>query len=251
VFRQILAESIAQIYRAGKLLFEPRSLGAVADHDLGAGPVHFQECLDILFDGDSADIGGDGARQREKTFRIRLEYLGVDAAAPSRQVLEAMRCKIMAHRGGAHHASLCRAMEPAQRAIRGTDRHREARAQVLRELRVIRGGKTHAMAQTEASRAEAERPLGRDVQGLRRVGQDAALQPAIRKDRQPNFRVCRAGNVVEVARIDDPHFVTKTTQPRHGLRQRTDHAVGLRKPRVGNDHDPHARLHWHRGMTIR
>ena len=146
VHREILAEPIAQIYRVRKLLLEPRSFGAVADHDLGAGPVHFQECLDILFDGDSADIGGDRARQREKNFRVRFEYLCVDAAAPSRQVLEPMRFEIAAHRGGAHHAALGRTMEPTQRPIGDAQRQREARAQILRELRVIGGGKSHAMA---------------------------------------------------------------------------------------------------------
>src|SRR5260370_27510779 len=75
----------------GVLLLEPRPLRAVADDHLAAGPGHLEECIDVLFDRDTADVGRDRARQGEGILRIRLEHLGIDAPAPGRPGLETMR----------------------------------------------------------------------------------------------------------------------------------------------------------------
>jgi len=137
--REILAETVADERGKRVLFLEPRPLRTVADDDLAAGPGHLQECIDVLFDRHAADISGDRARQREEILRMGLEQLGIDAPAPSRQVFEAMRREIEAHRSGAHHATRSRAVEPAQRPVGSPQRDGEARPQVLRKLSVIRG----------------------------------------------------------------------------------------------------------------
>jgi len=54
-----------------------------------------------------------------------------------------------------------------------------------------------------------------------------------------------------VRAIDDPDLMAESAEPCRGLSQRPHHPVGLRKPRVGNDHDSHAPSPSHAGMTIR
>jgi len=233
------------------LLLEPRPLRAVADDHLAAGPGHLEECIDVLFDRDTADVGRDRARQGEGILRIRLEHLGIDAAAPGRQVLEAMRREILAHRGGAHHAARGRAVEPAQRPVGSPERDGEARPQILRKLGVIRGRKGQAGLQAKAPGAQAQGSFGRDVHRLRRECRNVLFHLFVGQQRQVDFRVCRAGDAPKIAGGDHADFVAKTAQPRRGLRQGADHAVRLRKPRVGNDHDSHAGLESHCGMTER
>src|SRR5216684_7582701 len=93
-----------------------------------------------------------------------LEHRGIDAPAPSRQVLEAVRREIEAYGGGAHHAARGWAVEPAQRPVGSRERDREARPQILWKLGVIRGRKAHAGLQAETPGAEAEGSFGRDAE---------------------------------------------------------------------------------------
>ena len=60
---QIVAEFVAGKGGVRILLLQPRALRPVADHDLAAGPGHAEKGVDVLFDGDAADIGGNRARQ--------------------------------------------------------------------------------------------------------------------------------------------------------------------------------------------
>jgi len=168
VRREVLAEAIAGEGHVRVLPFQAGAFGTVADDDLAAAPRHMEECVDVLFDCDSAHVGGDRARQRQKVLRIRLEDVGVHAAAPTRQVLEALHRQIPANRGGAHHAAHRRAVKPAQRAIRGLERNREPRLEILRKLGVIGGCEAHAPIDAKTPRAQSQRAFGRDVQGLRR-----------------------------------------------------------------------------------
>jgi len=183
MFREILAETIADESGMRVLLPEPRTLRTVADDDLAAGPGHFQECIDVLFDRHAADISGDRARQREKSLRMGLERLGIDAAAPGRQVLETMRREIEAYRVGAHHATRGRAVEPAERPVGNPEGDREARPQILGKLSVIRGREAHAGPRAKAPGTQAQGSFGRDVQRLRRKCQNILFHPLVGKER--------------------------------------------------------------------
>jgi len=135
--RQVRAESIARKYRTGILLFEAGPFGTIADDDFASRPVHLQEGVDVLLDGDAADVGCDRTRQRQEFFRPRLEQSGIDPAVPGREIAEAPGLEVAAHRGGAHHASRGRSMEPAQSPVGESQGNRKARAQILRKLSVI------------------------------------------------------------------------------------------------------------------
>jgi len=251
VLRQILAETVAHESGMRVLLLEPRPLRTVADDDLAAGPGHLQECIDVLFDRYAAYVGGDRARQREEFLRMRPEHLGIDAPAPGCQVLEAMRREILAHRGGAHHATYGRAVEPAQRAVGRPERDREARPQILGKLGVIGGREAYSGPQAKTSGAQAQGSFGRYMHSLRRKCRNMLFHPLVGEERQADFRVGRARDAAKIPGGDHADFMTEAAQPRRGLRQSADHTVRLGKPRVGNDHDSHAGPESHRGMTER
>jgi hypothetical protein len=238
--REILAEVITGERCVWVLLLQPYPLGTVADDDLASRPIHRQERLDILFHRDAADVGRNRPRQREKILGMGFEQMGVHTTAPICQILEAARRKFEAQRLRTHHAAHGGAVKPAQRPVGSAHRHRKPRAQILRELRVIRSRKAHSVTQTEPPGAKAERPFGCNVKRLRRKLKNAAFHSLVGQDRQTDFRVCRAADVVKVAGSNEPDFVPEPTKPCSRLSQSADHAVGLRKPRVGNDHDSHA-----------
>jgi len=220
-------------------LLEPRPFRTIADDDLAAAPVHGEECSDVLLHRDASDIGRDRARQPQKLLVPGSEEIGIDAAPPDREICEAMGGEVGAHRGGAHHATFRGAVKPAQNGIGDFEGHRPSRPQVLRKLGVIRGGESHAAGDAKAPRTQPQRPFGGDVQSLRRELQNAPFDLSIRQQRQADFRVRGTGHAVKIRRRDQPHLVAETAQPRGGLRQCTHHAVRLRKPRVGHDHDSH------------
>ena len=133
------------------------------------------------------------------------------------------------------------AVEPAQRPVGGPIGIGKRARRYCGKLRVVRGGEAHAATQAVAPRGEAERTLGRDVQRLRRECADGALRPG-----WPGSSDSRISGYVGQATLRKSrgvsilHFVAEAAEPRGGLRQGAHDAVGLRKPRVGNDHDPHA-----------
>jgi len=233
------------------LLLEPRPFRTVADDELAAAPGHVQESVDVLFDRHAPHIGGDRARQGQKVLRVGLEYVGIHAAAPTGQVVEALRGQIPAHRGGAHHAAHGGAVKPAQRAVRGLERDWEPCAQILGKLRVIGGGEADTPADAETPRAQAQRAFGCDVQRLRREAQDALFHFSIGQDREADFRIGWTGDAVKIARLNDSDLMTETPEPCGGMRERADDAVGLRKPCIGDNHDSHAPSPSHDAMTKR
>jgi len=248
---KIRAEAITGEDRARMAPLQPGPLRAVTDHDPGAGPIHVEEGIDVLFHRHAADVGRYGPRQIQKVLRSRPEQLGVDAAAPLREVREAARRQIAAQRSGADHAARGRGMEPAQGAIGHAQGHGKPGAQILGKLRVVRARETNARAHAKAPGGEPQRSLGGDVQGLGRKLQNGLLDVTVGPQREPDFRISRAGNAAKIARREHAHRMTEAAEPRCRLGQGADDAVGLRKPSIRDDHDPHALRHWHCAMTKR
>jgi len=180
---EVLAELIADKDRTRILALQPGALGAVAHDDLAAVPRHAQEGVDVLLNGDAPDVGRDRPRQVEKILCRRLEFFRVHAALPARQILEAVRRKIRAHRSGAYHATHGGSMETPQHSVRYVQRYGESRPQVLRKLRVIRGGEADSALDAEAPCAEAQGAFGRDMQRLRRECENVARDFLVRKQR--------------------------------------------------------------------
>ena len=180
-----------------------------------------------------------GARQVEKAFRPRLEYVGVHTALPCCQILEAPRPQFVAQRLGTDHAAYRGAMEAMQGPIRKFDGNGEARAQVLGELGVVRGREPHLVPLAVAPRRQPQGSLSGNVQSLGRKFGNATAHDFSRQQRQPDFRVSGAGNAAKVLRREHADVMAEAAEPLSGLRQRTHHTVGLGKPGIGNDHDSH------------
>ena len=162
---------------------------------------------------------------------------------PMHQIAESPRRQLLRHCRGTYHAALGRAVESTQHRVGQPQRDRQARFQILRELRVIRGRKAQSAAHAVAPRAPAERALGGNVQRLRLERPDALCHGAPRQHGYPDLRIGRTGNGYEVARCDHPDFVAEAAQPGRRLRQCGHDAVGHREPGVGHDHDSrHVRL---------
>ena len=64
-------------------------LRTLPDHDLRSRQVEREERRQVLLDGDASDAGKDRPRQAEVDGALGLEQLGVDAARPHVEILEA------------------------------------------------------------------------------------------------------------------------------------------------------------------
>ena len=100
---EILALLLAEKCDAAIFMRERRLLRSVANHDFRARQVERQECFEILFNRDTAHGHEDRPRQIEPGGRIRIEQLGIDAAGPEAELLEAACAKFLAQRGGRNH----------------------------------------------------------------------------------------------------------------------------------------------------
>ena len=234
---------------------QPRALRTVTDDDLAALPRHLQERVDILLDRHPADVGGDRPREVQEGLVTRPEQLGIDAASPRGEVAESPVGQFAAHRRGTDHATDCLAVEPAQHPVGQADRDRVAGTQVLRELGMVGRREREAMADAVAAGGEAQRALGCDVDGLRLEFTDPGGDFRPRQQREADFRVGRARKAAEFVRRHHRDVVAEAAQGRCGLAQRADDAVGLRQPRVGDDHDSHSAApigaeRWHPFVTF-
>jgi hypothetical protein len=141
----------------------------------------------------------------------------------------------------AHHAAVCSGVEPAQRGVGERQRYRPARAQVLRELGVIRGSEAQSATHAVLASGEAERPLRRNVHGLRAECIESLRHLSHRRDRNADFRVTGARKSAKGARLHEPDHVSEAPEAGRGMRERVHDAIGLRVPGVAHDHDSHAR----------
>ena len=91
------------------------------------------------------------------------------------------------------------------------------------------------------ARAPAQGTLGGDVYGIRSEGLDQAPHSARQRQRQPDFRVGRAGDSAKSIRAKHLHFVAHALQPLPGGGQRPHHAIQLRQPSVADDQNAHVR----------
>ena len=69
---------------------------------------------------------------------------------------------------------------------------------------------------------------------------DAAREFSLRQERDADLRIGRAGEGAKVAWRRQPDLVSESAEPCRSLSQSIDDAVGLGKPRIADDHDPHA-----------
>ncbi len=222
-------------------------LRAVADHQFGPRQIERQEGLDVLLDGDTADIEMDrlgqveqARRQRPDLFgRARAEQFGVDPARPAADPLEAAMLQLVLDGLGRDHDRRGRGVEFADQAIADRQRHAEAGADIFRELGVIGGGEGQTPLQAIAPGRPAERAFGRDMDRAGLVGLDGAGQAGAGTQRQADLGIGRARHAAELVRRDEDRFVTHLGQFVAQCAEGADHTVDLRMPGIGDDKNTH------------
>ena len=100
--RQLLAVLLAEEDRVRIGLFQRDPRRAVADDHLGAGQIEIEERLEILLHRDPADREKHRRRQAE-VDRAGMEQMGVDAARPQHDIVEAALGKLAGERRRCRH----------------------------------------------------------------------------------------------------------------------------------------------------
>ena len=108
-------------------------LRPVADHHLGAGQIERQKRFEVLLDRDASDGEEDRPRQVERHYVLRREQLGVDAAGPHAEVLEAALAQLRHQRRRRHHGDRGGGVEAAQRRVAPGLGDRERAPRCIRE----------------------------------------------------------------------------------------------------------------------
>ena len=122
-----------------------------ADQHLAAGKVEIEKGLDVLLDGDAADIEEDRLLA-EQAHLARPEQLGVDAARPAHQPLEAAGCKLVLDRLRGDEGAGGAVVEPPLQRIAPGLGDRQPRRDIFGEARVIaRGERPFASCGNSAS----------------------------------------------------------------------------------------------------
>ena len=151
-----------------------------------------------------------------------------------------MGTQLLPHRPGRDQHRLCRAVEPANIAPEPGRRQAGALRHIIGEMGVIGSGEGHVAAQAPAAGGKAERPFGRQMDGIGTEGGDRLPHYARTHQCQPDFGIGRTGNgAIEIGR-DHLHVMAHMLQFGLDRLQCAHHTIDLRRPGVGDDRDPHA-----------
>ena len=170
---------------------------------------------------------------------LRREQLGVDAAGPHSEILEAALAQLRHQRRRRHHGHRGGGVESAQRRVAPRFRDRNARRDVFGKPGGVAGGERHAMPDAIGADHETDRSFGGDVDGVRLMALDAARDFTCARQRQSQRGIGRQRHRPEAfgrKKVDADAKASRTLGQR---RQGTDHPVHLRVPGVGGDQHPH------------
>ncbi len=175
------------------------ALRAAADHHLGTRQIEIEESLEILVDGDAADIEEDRARQSfEGGLGARFEHRLIDAVRPEFQALEVPVLQFGEDIGAGHQHPGRRGVEMTHAGIGDEQRHARALLQIFGKFRMVGGREGKLVPKAPAARRPAERALGGQMDG---VGGDAlqlVRENFARQERQRNLRIGGAGKSSEL-----------------------------------------------------
>ena len=169
----------------GEFALELVFLRPGADDDLGAGQIERQERFEILLDRDPADGHENRPRQVESDGAVGAEQIDVDAARPHAEIAEPALVELGLQRRRRHHGDRRGGMEPAQDRIDPRCRDRRARRNVFGKARRVARGERPAVAPAIGPHRKADRPFGRDMDGVRLCRFDALGDAAPARDGEP------------------------------------------------------------------
>jgi hypothetical protein len=243
--RQLLAEAGAEEFGLRILLLQLGARRAIADHDLGAGQVLFEEGFDVLLDRHPADVEEEGSRPVLAAQlvidarQVGVELLGVHAPGPRRNVAETVRRQLVAKGRGGDHQPSRRLVEPLHIGVADLHRDRESGRHVLGEFRMVAGRERQLPFHADAARGDADGAFGGDVHRLGFEGAQPFADFLFRAQGQPDLRIGGAGDGLELARLDDLDLMAHGPAFRRDPGQGADDAVDLGLPGVGGQNDAH------------
>ena len=218
---------------------------SVADDNFGAGQVGLEEGRDVFLDGDAADIEPDRLLHAFEGAAIilplrRVEEVGVNAARPGDDVLEALGRKLVAHRGGRDHDAAGVFVKLAHvHVAHPVGQEEEARRNVFGKARVVRGCVGKLVAQADRARGPAERAFGGDVNRVGFEFEEALLDDFLRAEGQLDLGISRQRDRLEAVGRDDVPRMAHLLALGDDALHRADNAIHLRIPGVGYQHDAH------------
>lgn len=166
-----------------------------------------------------------------------MKPTGVHSPCPDDQILESPCFQSCQHRTRGDHRANGTTMVPPQIGVGPTDRQRSPCSNVLRELCVIRGGKGQSKTTTPSPCRMADRPFGRDMNGLRAKLAHETLNAALWKRREPDGWVGGTGISRKILRGDEPDLMPQLSQVLAGLAKSSNHSIDLRFPSISRDAD--------------
>jgi hypothetical protein len=132
-------------------------------------------------------------------------------------------------------------MKPTEVGIGQGAWDRPACTQILRKLRVVRSRESPAVIDTPVSRCHTQRSFGGDMHAFGLQGGEFVAYGIVLPKRQSNRRVGRARHRPELFRRDPMYFVSAYSQLFNGVPQRSNDAVQLRFPCIGDECNAHSR----------
>ncbi len=222
---------------AGKL----GPLRSIPDHDLGAGQLQREKCLEIFFHRDAADIHEDRSRQIELGHVVGGEEVGIDPAAPGAESAEAARRQLFPERLGRHHRHRAGCVKAPEHFVAPGDRDDGTHSDVFGKACRIGRRELQLPAAAIGAHGPSDRAFGCDVNGVGGRGFDSARDFPLVRQRNPQSRIRRHAHRRKAVGDKELNPGAKRRCARGQRRQRADDAVHLGMPCVGRDQDPHDR----------
>lgn len=168
-----------------------------------------------------------------------MKLTGVYSSRPNDQIFESPCFQSGQHRLRGDHGADGTTMVTPQIGVGPTGRQRSPCPNILWELSVIRGGKGQSKRTTPSPCCMADRPFGRDMDGLRAKLAHETSNAALWKRREPDGRIGGTGIGRKILRGDEPDFMPQLSQMLGSLTKRSNHSIDLRLPSIGRDADSH------------
>ena len=175
----------------GYCLRELRLLRSVADDHFRSRQVERQKRFEILFDRDAAHRHEDRPRQIERHGIMRVEQFGIDAARPEAELAKTPRAEFLPQRIGRDHGRGRRGMKVPHHRIADAEREPGADRDIFGKARRIGRGKRELTAAAIGAHHPADRPFGRDMDGVRRGLLDPPRDLAPVRQRDAQARIGR------------------------------------------------------------
>jgi len=147
--------------------------GAFADHDLAAGQVERQEGREVLLQRQPADGEKHRTQQAEARVAARAKQARVDPARPAQHAPKTARRQLVGQRRGRRKRAAAGIVEPAQQGPAELLRDAPSRRHVVGEAGMEAGGERPAASDAIPAHCKADRPFGRDMDGVGRDRGDA------------------------------------------------------------------------------